>query len=472
ARRELVDELLNEGRVEEALEQAELVRDQSNTEASGHVRVGRCLAALGRTEEAKRSYRRTLECDANDEFAFVQLMILASSDQERRGDLESLWKQVCRQPATEVGVELYVLYAKQFLPWNEVLDQLRAICAERPNSSGIRSELVRLLVSNGEHDEAEVEARRGTETYPEDAASWWTLSEVQSFNGSVDGAGDSVERAVNCAPGSISGLCRLASFRRDSGKPLEALELLERAKAQAPLSPDLRTQAAESLLKAGRLDDAERELVQALRISPAYRTAWIRLSELFHPSGRANELESVTQSILRERIDDSAAWILHSWMQDSFDSCREALERAVETTEPSDEAYDLLAELLQNEGRLDDAAEVLRDHRLSARLPVMLADRLATIEAQRSGDERERECLEELLRQQPSYSRAWYLLFLNAQRTDQPELRDRAAQNLTLSSPDVAIGHRMLGDCRTVAEDFGGALRAYQLAFDLNPSDD
>ena len=119
------------------------------------------------------------------------------------------------------------------------------------------------------HEEALTSARRAVALGPSDAAAHAALSLVLTFGGHHTDAITAIETTMRLNPNLSTGdsiVAGLAFILND--KPERAIEILERASAEAPNVDDIHAMLTAAYARAGRQDDARRAAVEAVRLGP------------------------------------------------------------------------------------------------------------------------------------------------------------------------------------------------------------
>jgi adenylate cyclase len=131
------------------------------------------------------------------------------------------------------------------------------------------SVLAVLQVVDGRHEEALVSAERAVVLGPSDAEAHATLSLVLTFGGRHADAVAAIETAIRLnpkLPTSDRIVAGMAFLLND--EPERAIEMLERARIEAPNVDDTHAMLTAAYARAGRMDDARRAAAQAVRLGP------------------------------------------------------------------------------------------------------------------------------------------------------------------------------------------------------------
>lgn len=114
---------------------------------------------------------------------------------------------------------------------------------------------------------------------------------------------------------------------RTSNQLQHALEYVLRAAEHNPVSPDLQFEIGLALLNLGRFDEAERHLLECLRISPGHASAWWQLSRLHKHNADSNHVQELQREISRTNDPRSTALLafaLHRELDELDDHAKAA----------------------------------------------------------------------------------------------------------------------------------------------------
>jgi adenylate cyclase len=126
-----------------------------------------------------------------------------------------------------------------------------------------------LQVVDGRHEEALASAERAVLLGPSDAGAYTALALVLTFSGRHADAVAAIKTAMRLNPSLPPGAridAGMAYLLNDD--PEGAIEILERARAEAPNVDDIHAMLTAAYAQAGRLDAARRAAAEAVRLSP------------------------------------------------------------------------------------------------------------------------------------------------------------------------------------------------------------
>lgn len=143
-----------------------------------------------------------------------------------------------------------------------------------------------VLITLGRIGDAEPFLRDAVAAYPGASGARVSLAQILESRGDAAAAGREYETAYRWAPNDPAALVALGRFRAVSGRPTEAMPLLERALARDPDNALAWALTGEIAAGAGRLDDAERRLARAAALDPSNAMVAERLAEVRRTRGR------------------------------------------------------------------------------------------------------------------------------------------------------------------------------------------
>jgi predicted AlkP superfamily phosphohydrolase/phosphomutase/predicted Zn-dependent protease len=155
---------------------------------------------------------------------------------------------------------------------------------------------------------------------------------------------------------------KLGRAYRDAGKAREAIPYFERLRAERPDVPEIRAALGSLLLKDGRTEDAERELLAALKMNPALSDPLAELHTLYKGTPRILELEPIVRAGLA--LDDKSLphlnWmgLIYEWKRD-VPQAEKTFKRALELDPDYAPTMANLGALYGRNGRLQEAVDIL-----------------------------------------------------------------------------------------------------------------
>lgn len=223
--RDLVLSYLTSGKVEEALKQAKALEAAAPASPIGFALEGDIYATTKQWQSAERAYREGLKADPAAVALAVKLhgVLLAAG---KKAEADALARKWIAERPKDVAFRTYI--AEQSLRNRDLKaasGHYQAIIAQQPDNVAALNNLA------------------------------WTLGQLGDPNALEYG-----ERALKIAPDSPLVLDTVGVLLVAKGDAKQGVEYLSRAVAKAPDRPDIRLNYAKALLKAGRTEDARREL--------------------------------------------------------------------------------------------------------------------------------------------------------------------------------------------------------------------
>jgi len=193
--------------------------------------------------------------------------------------------------------------------------------------------------------------------------------------------------------------------------------------AQAPVDPDAHLKAGLELAAAGKLLEAEQQVREALKLSPAHTAALTALGQILTRNGRTAEARATFEKVVELQPNSPGAHINLGILLADTGQTAEALAafgKAVELAPDSPLAHHNLGRSLLDTGRIDEARTHLEKAiELDPSLAIALRS-LALLEQGRQNLERSSELLRREIQAAPS-AEAHYLLGLNLSRLSETE---------------------------------------------------
>ena len=212
----------------------------------------------------------------------------------------------------------------------------------------------------------------GTIAVP-DAEGWVKLADILTRRQDFDAAEVAYRRAIELDPAPPSSLYRsLADVIDASGRPKEAIELLQRRIEQSPREGELLAQLGRALTRQGNLAGAAATYRKAVKLDPGSSELRRQLNEVAREEAVRNILEraaaggSVQELLLEGTIEvpDAEGYVKLAQAltrQQDFEGAEVAYLRAIELDPaPSPALYRALADVIDANGRSQEAIEILR----------------------------------------------------------------------------------------------------------------
>ncbi len=194
---------------------------------------------------------------------------------------------------------------------------------------------------------------------PDSPEAYVSLAIAQARQNAFDRAIATLERGIDRLPDSVALIVRLGHTCLVSGKPLKALEEMDKALALDPRNVDALTVRAGILDAAGRKDEAREGYERALLIEPESRHLRASLAANLAYGGRLKEAIALYEALIADFPEEQAfyqfAAIAHSYLGE-YDRTVTLLRQAL-AIRPTAVGYFNLAVAYQKSGRLKEAVE-------------------------------------------------------------------------------------------------------------------
>jgi tetratricopeptide (TPR) repeat protein len=473
SQRELALNWSEQGRIEEALAQAERALRLDPLHPSAYTVRGQIHARLGRLAQAKADYRRAIELAVDSEFAIRELVTACETLAERREALQFIEQELIRQVVFGDGVLAWRDAARAVLPPDEVLASMRLGLKERPDLWHTWSAVLQQLLEMGRLDEALELAREATTRFPLLPRVWLDLAYVQQMRLDATGELQALEQARQINPGWGTAARQLADAHSRRGDFAKALAVLENACAHAPLDAWLQGSAAETLWKLGRKPEAVARVQHALRLHPGYETGWRALRNWTRELGTPEVVTAMARELTERRGGEVRSWLVLAqclFRPDNGDEAFAALERALQLAPRSVEAHDLRAEMLCLRGRHEEALAACAPEAFGGAVPLDLQARAAWIESRRGRLPAAIQRMRQVVQENPGYYWGWQELADWLWRSERFDEAVEAATQMARLAPlnPIPLGYR--ADLKLRRGDKAGAEADYARAFQLDPT--
>jgi len=161
-------------------------------------------------------------------------------------------------------------------------------------------------------DETAVDAATASvrKLWPDDAATWFWLAFASDQAGDVPAAIAALQHALACDPGFVNATANLARLLRRSGRAAESLEVAARALKDAPASPNLHLEQAQSHHALGQFAEAVAHFRRALELAPNDVEARRGLAGALIDGGNDTEGGEIARDLIAQDPNDAVAHFL------------------------------------------------------------------------------------------------------------------------------------------------------------------
>ena len=417
--------------------------------APTHAVQGRLHRRAGNLPEAWASLRRALQLDAGSGGSLEALLDSCPTLSEKRNALDFMHGLLVRQTFVGPAILAYRAAAYPLLPEGELLAQLEAIVAERPDLWQSFSALTDQHAAAGRLDQAQSQARTAAERFPLLPIVWMDLAGVEKLRRDPPAEIDALERALRIRSAYGDASRQLAQAHRRVERFTEARIVLEQAIAAAPLDVHNRGALAETLWEEDRNTHGKvvlEMLVDALRREPGYDWGWNALEHYARLLGQPEVSEATARLLTTTHPGEARSWLrlAQTLSGESGPQLTErlvALARALSLNPRVNEAHDLRAVLLTRAGRYQEAlaaCEPPPEVYPGNTRPFVLAGRAAWVRASLSDLKGACEQMRGVLADHPGYGWGWRMLADWSDAMGDHEENLHAAEHLAFLSPHAA----------------------------------
>lgn len=197
ALRSLADDLISLGRGAEALARVDAALGRHADQASFHELRGVVLVALGKSEDATRSFEKALALDAGSARAMVGLGTVKARAGDVAGAIEILDRATAEQDPDRTAAYLAAQLVQSQSRLDEAVQRLRAIVATTPAQASARNDLAWILADRGEDLDTALQLARDAARMQPSPEVLDTLGWVHYRRGEYDAALQAFEGALN-----------------------------------------------------------------------------------------------------------------------------------------------------------------------------------------------------------------------------------------------------------------------------------
>jgi predicted Zn-dependent protease len=299
-----------------------------------------------------------------------------------------------------------------------------------PGNREARSMLVDALVSLGRNTEAEPHLVRLSRTAPKDPAVWFALGKTYEAI-----AGSALGDLLRESPDSTQALSLVAEARLDQGQTTAAFRLYRQALERSPGRRGLHAAIAEIYRRSGQPEWAAVAEGREAAL-PRPDCARDTLECAFAPG----KYRDVVSAASREKTPESRYWLARASSRLAID----AFER-LSALPPSAQSHEWAATQRRNEGRHAEAEEEWRRAIALAPDETGLKVELAATLRARQDLAGAQSLLEEVLRREPDFAEAYYLLGDVLLARQQPEAAIAPLERAARGAPDLLEARAALG---------------------------
>jgi cellulose synthase operon protein C len=472
ARRELAFQLAKSGSLPEALAEAEKARRLDPHNSFSYSVRGMIEAELGRTAEARESYRQALWLDADNVYAGNQLLGLSDAREARLDSLRFLQGELKRQVLFGDGIQNFRGLAHRHLEPAELLKILEQALAARPDLWQCHSAMVHQLLEMNRLDRAFEKIEEACRRFPLIPPLWLDRAEVCRHQLDENRERESLQQACAMAPRWAQPLRALSDFHERRGDYQRVLETSQRLVALDPGDGVNLGYLAHAYWNCGQKGQAVETLTRALRLYPGYEWGWNSMREWTAELKQPSATDDLVREIARQRPNRLQSWLLLADIlqgPETLDERFQAIERALQIAPRSLDAHDRKAILLVEAGRFSEALEACRPAILGDP-PVNLQGREAWIIAQRGDLQEASARMRRTLETDNSYMWGWWQLCEWSQALQDYGAMLNAASQMTRLSPNDSFAHWNLAQAHLARKDRAGAKKILQHLLEIAPN--
>lgn len=474
AYRELGFLLLKQRRTDEAAACAETAGQLDPTHSSWHHLRGELFKLESRFDDARAEFRSALKLSVDNDFAIRELFSCCETAGQRIEELEFLRQELSKQVNYGDGLLGYRNYASQLIDPQELLRLLREALDARPDLWHAWSACVRQLTDMDELAQAFELACQATERFPMLPRIWLDRARVCQMRIDPDGELFALETGYEINPAWTDMARQLADLYLRKGDLPKAAELLERAVANDPLEGMNYGWLADIQWKLEQREAAFKNIERSVQLAPRYSWAWDCLRTWSNEAGEPERPLRVARELTERRPGESNSWLMLARMigreEDQFEERLAAVDKAIELSPRSADAYDLRARVLHRTGRIEEALDACRPAIFGDHLPPELFACGASIQWEQGNRDQAIEEMRAAVDADPSFYDGWSTLSDWYEELGDHENCLEASKMMVRLNPhhDGALGHLAISLLNTGKRE--EAKEAFRRSFELSPS--
>lgn len=462
------------GKLDRALEIAELAVAAGPSDATSHWFRGQALEALGRYEDAIAAYATGVKNWADHGYSITSWLNLLRTKEQKLAALDDIWVELKNHSITGDGLFAFLAESRRFLDPIDLLNRLRDFQAENSGAWFAASAVVEQLVDMGETGEALTAATESVQRFPLVHQVWLDLALVHTLVGNQEEEIEALRNVVSMNPTNSYGSQQLAAALERAGRYLEAKEALEAALSRLPFDHYLLGYLAGVYWKLNDRKRAVETLKHAVTLEPGYEWAWNTIRTWAIESGSPELPVQLARELTERKPRDVRSWINLAEMLESGAFSQEqleAVEQALRLDPNNSTALAVKANCLADARRYDEAIAVCQTVMPDGHRPEQLQFVEAGIELNRGRIYRGLEIMQALTRRSPGYLPGWARL-ADLYRNDPGRSGDYldAARQLVRLSPREATAYGYLAEASMQCGNRDEAREALRQAVILDPS--
>ena len=284
--------LLKQSKIAEALEKAQLGREQSPEDPESLLVLAACLGANQRDLEALSLIEKVLKDKSFHAEAYANRAIIRLRAKDTTGAIEDAKMAVSLKPhLTQMWQLLSSLYY-QAKNLSDAIAALRNAHKNEPENPAFMIQLGEFLRQDGKASEAITLLEQATELIPSNADAWTNLGVAFQQEKRIADAKIAYEKALTLNPKSAAIASNLGAMAKDAQEWESALQYFEKALEIEPEYAEAHSNLGITLRALGRLDEAEASYRTAIAIKPDFAEAHNNLGNTLKEQGKLDEAEA------------------------------------------------------------------------------------------------------------------------------------------------------------------------------------
>jgi tetratricopeptide (TPR) repeat protein len=266
--------------------------------------LGNLMRSRGDLEEAVKAYQLAVQLQPGIPAVHNNLaeVLLRSGDPE--GAVERCFKALKADPNYAGAYDTMGRAFNNLGRLDEAIDAFRRAVVIRPDYSVAYDHLGHVFRTRGDMEEARDAFEHALVIDPENASALYNLGTVLTVQGKLEEGIDHFERAAALRPRHVPTLLNLGIAYHTRGQLKLSAETYRKAIRVAPGDPVLHLNLGLVRVEQRRGAEAEKSLLEALRLDPKLVRAYAELAALYEETNQLDELDDIIRQGLEMAADD------------------------------------------------------------------------------------------------------------------------------------------------------------------------
>jgi Flp pilus assembly protein TadD len=358
----LAEVWLRQGRRQEAVSMLRELLEEPITNPHVCSRLGHSLAEAGDLTGAEQAFRKAMELAPTIQ-GFASLLAEVLSRQGRRDEALALLLELVAAGTTDAHT--YARLGRTLAASGDLAgaeQAFRKAVELSPSAWGFAGQLAELLHQRGRGQDALVLLRQLIAEGSADPHNYAQLGHLLAQAGDLVGAEEALRKAVELAPSLAGFSSLLAEVLNQQGRHADALTILRHLISGGKTDARIYAQFGHTSILTGDFAGAEQALRKAIALAPSVNRYSVLLAEALDREGRHDEASALLRQVISDGITDPHLYAQLGQItarSGDLDSAEAAFRKALELAPANQSFSSLLAEVLNRQGRREEALVLL-----------------------------------------------------------------------------------------------------------------